>query len=116
MGTFFHPITIIGPSGEETVEALVDTGSEFSAMPASLLQRLGVRPHRRARMRLADGTVGEWELGRANARIDGMEEATICVFAPEAATPTIGAYTLEAMLLGVDPSRRQLVPREGFLL
>ena len=117
VGTFFHPITLTGPTGEsETLEALVDTGADFSTMPSSLLQRLGVTPHRSVRMRLADGRVTEWELGRIKARIDGIEEETICVFGPEEAPPSIGAYTLEGMLLGVDPAKRRLVPREGFLL
>ncbi|HEV8574137.1 MAG TPA: aspartyl protease family protein [Dehalococcoidia bacterium] len=113
MGTFFHPITLIGPAGEETIEALVDTGADFTTMPASLLDRLGVRPYRQVRMRLADGRVAESQLGRLTARINGMEEPTICVFGAEQAPPTIGAYTLEGMLLGVDPAKRRLVPREA---
>ena len=116
MGTFFHPITIVGPNGEETVEALVDTGADFTMMPASLLQRLGIQPYREVRMRLADGRSSVWQLGRATARINGHDEPTICVFAPEDSRPAIGAYTLEGMLLGVDPSGRRLVPREGFLM
>jgi len=116
MGTFFHPITIIGPTGQETLEALVDTGASFTTAPRSLLDRLGVRPHRRARLRLADGRVGEWDLGRIVARIDGQEEETLCLFGAEEAPASIGAYTLEGLLLGVDPLGERLVPREGFLM
>jgi len=116
MGTFFHPITLVGPDGEETVEALVDTGASFTTAPRSLLERLGVEPHRRARLRLADGRVGEWDLGRITARIDGQEEETLCLFGTEEAPATIGAYTLEGLLLGVDPLGERLIPREGFLM
>src|SRR5437867_1782298 len=97
MGTFFHPITIIGPNGKESIDALVDTGVSFTTLPASLLRRLGVRPFRRARLRLADGQVAERDLGRVTARINGLEDETICIFGPEAAPPVIGSHTLQAM-------------------
>ncbi len=44
MGTFFYPITLIGPSGRRkgTVEALVDTGATFTSVPADILEELGV--------------------------------------------------------------------------
>ena len=116
MGTFFHPITIIGPNGEETVEALVDTGASFTTMPASLLRRLGVTPHRRVRLRLADGTPREWDLGRMINRIDDEEEDSLAIFGEEGAPPAIGAYTLEGLSLGIDPLEERLIPREGFLM
>ena len=116
MGTFFHPITIIGPGGQETVEALVDTGASFTTMPASLLRRLGVSPHRQARLRLADGQSAIWDIGRVRSSIDGEEEADLCIFAAEGSPPTIGAHTLQAMLLAVDPVDHRLVPTEGFLM
>ncbi len=117
MGTFFHPITIIGPTGESvTIDALVDTGASFTTVPASLLRRLGVVPHRRAPLRLADGSIAESEIGRIRSAIDGLEEADLCVFGAEDAPPVIGAHTLQVMLLGVDPVNARLVPREGFLM
>ncbi|MFQ5880385.1 MAG: aspartyl protease family protein, partial [Dehalococcoidia bacterium] len=49
MGTFRVTIEVGDPQGErfEAVEALVDTGATYSVAPRSLLERLGVRPHRR---------------------------------------------------------------------
>lgn len=116
MGTFFHPITLIGPAGEmETVEALVDTGSTFSTMPRPLLERLGVVPFARARLRLADGRVAEEDLGEVLAEVDGLRRRTIiCVFGGPGALAILGAHTLEAFLLGVDPEQRRLVPLEAW--
>ena len=114
MSTFFHPITIVGTDGEETVDALVDTGADFTTPPAPLLQRLGVKPFRDARMRLADGSTAVWSLGRVTSRISGDEGPDICIFGSPDSPPVIGAYTLEGMLLGVDLGGRQFVPREGF--
>lgn len=117
MGTFFHPLTLVGPAGvSETLEALVDTGASFTTVPRSVLERLGVQAHRMTRLRLANGEVVEWPWGWVTAEIDGVREQTPCVFGAEAAPPVIGAVTLEIMGLGVDPREERLVPREGFLM
>jgi predicted aspartyl protease len=115
MGTFVHPITIIGPSGERrTVEALVDTGSTFTSIPSDMLAELGIEPRREVRLRLADGTAHTQQLGRALVQLDGLEEITFVVFGEPASPPTIGAVTLETLLLGVDPIGQRLVPVEGW--
>ena len=117
MGTFFHHITLIGPSGEsESLDALVDTGADFTTVPGRVMRRLGVQPHRTIKLRIANGDLVEWELGRVEAELDGTREQILCVFGAAEAPPVIGAHTLEAFLLGVDPSRGRLVPREAFLM
>jgi len=117
MGTFFHPVTLISTSGErETLQALVDTGASFTTVPAAVLERLGVRPHRTMRFRLANGEPVEWQLGWVTIEIDGNREQTLAVFGPEEDIALIGAHTLQAMGLGVDPVEHRLVPREGFLM
>ena len=116
MGTFFHSITLLAASGasSETVEGLVDTGSTFTTMPAPVLERLGVMPHRTVRLRLANGQVDERRLGRVMAELDGMQEEILCVFGGPDDLPTIGAHTLEAFLLGADPVEKRLVHVEAF--
>ena len=47
------------------MEALVDTGSTFTAAPRELLERLGIRPARRQRFRIANGQVIENDVGEA---------------------------------------------------
>ena len=115
MGTFFQPLTLLAASGaSETVEALVDTGSTFSTVPAPVLERLGVQPHRTIRLRLANGQVSQRQIGRVLAQLDGVQEEILCIFGGAEDLPTIGAHTLEAFLLGVDPDRQRLVPVEGW--
>src|SRR5438309_1771168 len=70
MGTFFHPITLIGPAGEETIDALVDTGSTFTTIPRPILERLGIASFTRARLRLATGEAEVTELGEVIAQLD----------------------------------------------
>ena len=115
MGTFFHPITLVGPTGRRlTVDALVDTGSTFTSVPTDILADLGVEPRREVRLRLADGTSHPRPLGRVLAELDGVEEVTFVVFGEAGSPPTIGAVTLETFLLGIDPAAGRLVPVEGW--
>ena len=111
MGTFFYPITLIGPSGRRrTVEALVDTGATFTSVPADILEELGVEPRRQVNLRLADGSTHTQPLGRVVAELDETEEITFVIFGDPGSPSTIGAVTLETFLLGVDPAGKRLVP------
>ncbi|MEO8457267.1 MAG: excinuclease ABC subunit UvrB [Chloroflexota bacterium] len=115
MGTFHHPITIAGPNGEETVDALVDTGSTFSTFPGELLRRLGVEPFTQARVRLANGQAVVTELGEVRAELLGLDRRTIpCAFGENGSLTTIGATALEYFQLAVDPDGKQLLPVDGF--
>jgi predicted aspartyl protease len=115
MGTFTNPITLIGAEGERrTVEALVDTGSTFTSVPRDVLRQLGVEPRREVRLRLADGRSHTQQLGRVLVQLDGVEEITFVVFGEPESPATIGAITLETLLLRVDPAGQRLVPIEGW--
>ncbi len=115
MGTFLHSISLVGPNGEqETVEALVDTGATLTTVPGHVLQRLGVRPVRQVRLRLADGREHSQDLGFVSVQLDGMDGPTPVVFGEPDSPPTIGAVTLESFLLGVDPVEQSLVPVVGW--
>lgn len=111
MGTFRHSIELgAGPTGPfEALEALVDTGATYTTVPATVLRRLGVTPHRQETFLLADGRRVARPLGRAWVRINGRDEATVVVFGDEGAV-LLGAYTLEGLGLAADPVNRRLVP------
>lgn len=115
MGEFTYPMTIIGPSGQVTLDALVERGATFNWIPTHVLSRLGIEPVRRERFSLADGREIEYEMGFATARIDGKDAPTLCVFGDMDSQPLIGSFTLEGLLLMVDPVGKQLLPRVGSL-
>ena len=118
MGTFTHPITLIGPSGSamEPIEALVDTGATFTSIPSPILERLEVVPVRRIRLGLANGEVVEGNMGEVVAQLDAERSTIWCVFSPPDAPPLIGVHTLEAFLLTVDPVEQILVPKDALWL
>ena len=113
--TSFYPLRLIGPDGGATdFDALVDTGSSFTSVPGESLREIGVRPVRRVRLRLASGESHVQEVGEVRAEIDDNQVSTIVVFGPSGSPPVIGAYTLEGLLLRVDPTAQKLVPVEGW--
>jgi clan AA aspartic protease len=118
MGTFSVPISVGDEARQrfEEIEALVDTGATNTTLPADLLKRLGVEPHRSAVFELADGRELELQIGRAWVRVDGQQEFTQVVFGPPGSGPILGAITLEEMNLAVDPVAGRLVPVHRYLM
>ncbi len=118
MGTFQVEVEIGDPQGEqfEGVSVLVDTGSTYTVLPRSLLERLNVEPTDRGRFRLADGRTIEEDIGQTWLRVNGKQVITLVVFGDEGAAPLLGAYALEGLLLGADPVGKRLVPVEGLLM
>jgi hypothetical protein len=103
MGTFFHPITIVGPNGEETVEALVDTGVMFAELPSPVLTRLGIVAESR---KYRDGR----GLAQVRARLGGHEGWAMCIFANSDSEPKLGRHTLDCFILDIDLAGH-LVPK-----
>lgn len=115
MGSFNYSITLLGPQGEVTLEALVDTGATYTQIPRPILERLGVRPLRKERFALADGRVVEYDIGALTAKIDGKDAPTIVVFGDPGTEPLLGVFTLEGFLLAADPVNQILIPVTGRL-
>ena len=118
MGTFNVTVEVAaGPDGPfESLEALVDTGATYTLAPAPLLRRLGVEPIDLITFIIADGSRMQQEIGEATIRLDGRVRTTLVVFGDEGANTLLGAYTLEAFALGVDPRNRRLIPVDGYLV
>ena len=118
MGTFNVTVEVAaGPDGPfENLEALVDTGATYTLAPAPLLRRLGVEPIDLITFIIADGSRMQQEIGEATIRLDGRVRTTLVVFGDEGANTLLGAYTLEAFALGVDPRNRRLIPVDGYLV
>ena len=107
MGAFFHPITLVGPSGaSETLEALVDTGVLFAIIPAPILKRLGVKPLEARRFGPARRRIAQVE-----AELAGERGHAMVVFGAAGEVPRIGRHTLDCFMLDVDERGQRLVPK-----
>jgi predicted aspartyl protease len=92
----------------ELIEALVDSGAQFTMAPAPLLKRLGITPERRETFQLANGKKTSLRVGSAHVSLMGRSAPTAILFGPKGCEPLLGIITLEALELVVDPVRKKL--------
>lgn len=113
MGTFRTTIQIenLFRRGELRVveNALVDTGSEYTWIPAHILDSLGVHPETGLAFRLADGSRLDRPMGMAIVRAGGRFAPDWVVFGSPGDTIILGAHSLEGLNLRVDPQAKRLV-------
>ena len=117
MGTFNVAIQVgdLQRSRFENLEALADTGATTTVIPASVLDRLGVRPTSRHTFEYASGEQVELDMAEARIRVEGRETTSWVIFGNEDGGALLGAYTLECVFLAVDPYNQRLTPVRGLL-
>ena len=117
MGTFNVAIQVgdLQRSRFENLEALADTGATTTVIPASVLDRLGVRPTSRHTFEYASGEQVELDMAEARIRVEGPETTSWVIFGNEDGGALLGAYTLEGVFLAVDPYNQCLTPVRGLL-
>lgn len=94
----------------EVRDVMVDTGSEFSWLPRSLLTELGIPVERVERFESADGRILDREVGYAMVFTAGRGTPTVVAFADEGDMILLGAMTLEGLNMRIDLGRKELVP------
>jgi clan AA aspartic protease len=98
------------PEVTESVEFLIDSGAIYSVVPASVLEKLGIKPLAEEGFRLADGTKIVRKKGIALFRYGERVGGADVIFGEEGDHKLLGAFTLEALGLVLDPLRRELKP------
>ena len=98
------------PEVAEKVEFLIDSGAIYSVVPVSVLERLGIRPLVEQTFRLADGSKIVRKKGGAVFRHGERVGVADVIFGEEGDSTLLGAFTLEALGLSLDPLRRELKP------
>jgi len=89
---------------------LVDTGSELSWAPASVLEELGVERRKVARFQQADGSVLVRDIGFVVIYAAGMDTVDEIVFGEPNDLVLLGARTLEGMNVRLDIVAKKLMP------
>ena len=118
VGTFFQTIEIAAATRGDflSVEAMVDTGATYTSVPQPLLESLGITATESQSFLSANGQAVEYDIAQVRVRMDGRERYTICIFEEEGSPALLGAFTLEAFSLSVDPVNQRLAPVSSYLV
>jgi clan AA aspartic protease len=98
------------PEVTEELEFLVDSGAIYSVIPKSVLRKLGIKPLTEEEFRLADGSLIKRQKGVAFFRYKDKIGGADVIFGEKGDATLLGAFTLEALGLALDPLRRRLIP------
>jgi predicted aspartyl protease len=114
MGIFRTDVGLENPAARGSVivlpNVMVDTGSEYTWAPASVLERLGITPEREGRFRTADGRAITRPIGYAIVHAGATSAPDIVVFAAEGDMTLLGCRALEGLNLRIDVVTKELVP------
>ena len=92
------------------VELLIDSGAIYSVIPTSVLEGLGIKPLVEQEFRLADGSKIMRQKGGALFKYGERIGVADVIFGDPEDSTLLGAFTLEALGLALDPLRRELRP------
>ena len=98
------------PGVTEKIEFLIDSGAVYSVVPTPILERLGIKPLAEQEFRLANGTKIVRQKGIALFKYGERLGGADVIFGEEGDSMLLGAFTLEALGLVLDPLRRELKP------
>ncbi len=103
------------PKKSRVCEFLVDSGTVYSVVPQSVLKKLGIKPTSSQEFILANGEIVRKAIGNAYYEYQGNVRAAPVVFGDEGVF-LLGATTLEALGMILDPIRRELKPLPMLLM
>ncbi len=96
------------PEITERIEFLIDSGAIYSVVPAHVLEKFNLRPLTEQEFRLADGTKIRRKKGWALFKYGEKVGVADVIFGEEGDSILLGALTLEALGLALDPIKREL--------
>lgn len=98
------------PEVTEKVEFLIDSGAVYSVVPLQILKRLGIKSLTEEEFRLADGSKIVRKKGIALFKYQDKIGGADVIFGEKGDSNLLGALTLEALGLALDPLKRELKP------
>jgi len=113
MGIFLTTVGVESPLRRGEIRfienALVDTGSEFTWIPATILEELGIGRERVEHFAMADGTVVSRECGYAIVHADRRSTVDDVIFGWPGDTAILGARSIEGLNFRVDLMNKRFV-------
>ncbi len=112
MAITFLKVRVINPEypkKRKEIEFLVDSGAVYSVVPRKVLKALGIKPTSSQEFILANGEILKRPVGNAYFEYQGKIRAAPVIFGDEGVF-LLGATTIEALGMILDPIRRELKP------
>ena len=102
---------------EEEFQAIVDTGSHFTTIPAVAWERLSLEVVDEVEMEmeleLANGQIVPTPIGYAEVGVDGRTVLTLCAKGEAGSPPLLGATTMDLLLIMPDPGNERFLRARG---
>ena len=98
------------PAVTEEVEFLIDSGAIYSVVPSEVLNRLGIKILTKQEFKLANGETIVRKKGGALFKYGEKIGVADVIFGEKNDSTLLGAFTLEALGLTLDPLKRELRP------
>jgi|SRR5437588_10167702 len=120
MGVFYVDCRVVNIAERDKSahiqELIVDTGSEFTWLPADVLAGIGIMVEKSAqKFTMANGETIVRDIAYAILSVDGFQSVDEVVFAQAGDLSLLGSHTLEGFGAVVDARKKQLVAAGSFL-
>lgn len=116
MGIAYIDGRVRGPSGEEEVRFLIDSGATYSLLPEDVWKKIGLTPKREHTFVLADGRTITRKVSECYIVLPQGEGHTPVVLGEEGDEAILGVVTLEILGLVFNPFKRTLEPMRMLLV
>ncbi|MEW6104347.1 MAG: aspartyl protease [bacterium] len=113
MGLTFLDLEVGSPAKPEitqSVEFLIDSGAVYSVVPEEILNKLEIKPLAEEEFRFANGEKIRRKKGVAIFKYNNKIGGADVIFGEKDDASLLGAFTLEALGLSLDPLKRELKP------
>jgi predicted aspartyl protease len=109
MGFTYVEAVITGPTGKQVaLDLLVDSGAKYTLVPYESWQSIELKPKRRERFLLADGTPIERDVSECHIVLSQGDGHTPVILGEPGDEPLLGVITLEELGLMLNPFNRTL--------
>lgn len=112
MGVTILPLSITNPRNNSKythLKFILDSGAVYSAVPQNILKELGIKPIRRERLILIDGSILERDLGEAVFQYKDRKGTAPVIFGENKDQTILGITALEVMGLGLNSLTRTII-------
>src|SRR3972149_6209359 len=92
----------------QPIEFLIDSGTIYSVVPTPILESLGIKPLAKEEFRFANGEKIRRKKGVAIFKYGSSIGGADVIFGERDDSTLLGAFTLEALGLALDPLKREL--------